>query len=162
MIFGFFAQAADKPEIKEKEAFTYACLPCMGAYGTMAEKIGEFMEAFFKQGLQPQGGLISIYFNDPNKVKESELKWAIGFPVADETTVKAPLKKAKYEKKKVLIYLHKGSYELLPKIYTKLKTYIEKNGLLMVFPSYEFYLNNPQMVKPEELLTRIEIPVEKK
>lgn len=28
--------------------------------------------------------------------------------------------------------------------------------------TYEFYLNSPMEVKPEELLTRIEIPVKKK
>jgi effector-binding domain-containing protein len=35
-------------------------------------------------------------------------------------------------------------------------------GLDIILPTYEFYLNSPMEVKPEDLQTRIEIPVKKK
>jgi effector-binding domain-containing protein len=95
-------------------------------------------------------------------VGESELKWDIGFPVSTDIQVKSPLQMATYEKKTVLEFIHKGSYDLLPTVYKKLAAYIQANQYEMALPTYEFYLNNPMQVKPEELLTRIEIPVIKK
>jgi AraC family transcriptional regulator len=105
--------------------------------------------------------MISVYHNSPEQVKESELKWDIGFPVSAETSVKDPLKKAFYAKKTVLEYMHKGPYEKLVEVYKKLDTYIKEKKMTILLPTYEFYLNSPMQVKPEELLTRIEIPIKK-
>jgi effector-binding domain-containing protein len=149
-------------QVKEKPSFTYVYMSFTGSFKTMPQKIMEFMGEFFKQGLKPGGELISVYHNSPEDVKESELKWDVGFPVSEKTIVKAPLKNGTYEKKTVLEYKHKGSYDLLPEIYKKLTVSIKEKNLTIVLPTYEFYLNSPMEVKAEELLTRIEIPVKKK
>lgn len=120
------------------------------------------MGEFFKQGLKPEGPMFSVYYNSPEEVKESELKWDIGFPIQSETAVKDPLKKGTYEKKTVLEYMHKGPYEKVIEAYKKLDIYIKEKKMTMVAPTYEFYLNSPMEVKPEELLTRIEIPIKKR
>ena len=164
MMLAIFCQASsDNPiQVKEKPAFSYACMSFSGPFTTMPEKIMGFMGEFFKQGLQPAGALISVYHNSPEVVKESELKWDIGFPVPDNTQVKPPLKLTVYEKKTVLEYLHKGSYDLLPTVYQKLANFIKAEQYEIVLPTYEFYLNSPQQVKPEKLQTRIEIPIKRK
>lgn len=149
-------------EIKEKPAFNYVYMSFSGSFSTIPQKIGEFIQEFFKQGLKPSSALISVYHNSPEHVTESELKWDIGFPVAEKTIIQSPLKNGIYEKKTVLEYLHKGPYEKLIEVYGKIQSYMDQNNLTVVIPSYEFYLNSPMEVKPEELLTRIEIPVKKK
>lgn len=157
-----FASGETPIQVKEKPAFSYAYMSFSGSFKTMSQNIMAFMGEFFKQGLQPAGALISIYHNSPEMVEESELKWDIGFPVSAGIQVKSPLKIATYEKKTVMVFTHQGSYDLLPAVYKKLTTYIQSNQYELVLPTYEFYLNNPMQVKPEELLTRIEIPVKKK
>lgn len=154
-----FTYAEEKIKITEKEAFFYAYIDVVGTYNQMSQKIDDFIQQFFKQGLQPAGGLLTVYLNSPEVVKESELKWRVGFPIGNDIVVKEPLKKETYHKKKVLEYLHKGSYENLPKVYEKIHKFLKEKGLEFNLPTYEFYLNDPSQVKPEELLTRIELPI---
>jgi len=161
MVF-LFSEEALSIQVKEKPAFTYVFKSFTGSYKTMPQKIMEFMGEFFKQGLKPEGAMISVYHNSPEEVKDIELKWDIGFPVSGETVVKNPLKMGNYKKKTVLVYIHKGKYDLFPEVYKKLSNYIIEKKLTVVLPTYEFYLNSPMEVKPEELLTRIEIPIKKK
>lgn len=156
------ASSENPIQVKEKPAFSYAYMSFSGPFTTMPEKIMAFMGEFFKQGLQPAGALISVYHNSPEMVKESELNWDVGFPVPDNTLVKPPLKLTVYQKKTVLEYLHQGSYDLLPTVYEKLADFIKAKQYEIILPTYEFYLNNPQQVKAEDLLTRIEIPIKKK
>jgi effector-binding domain-containing protein len=158
---GFLSGSQNEFKIIEKPAFTYVYMSFTGSYKTMPQKITAFMGEFFKQGLQPLGTLLTVYHNSPERVEESKLKWDVGFPLTESVTIKEPLKTGVYQAKKVLEYIHKGSYDKLPQVYQKLNTYIDKKGLTMVLPTFEFYLNNPQQVKPEQLLTRIEIPIKK-
>jgi AraC family transcriptional regulator len=149
-------------QVTEKPAFEYAYMSFSGSFKTMPEKIMLFIGEFFKQGLLPQGALLAVYYNSPDEVAENDLKWGIGFPVSSGTAPGNPLQLGTYEKKTVVEVLHKGSYDRLPEIYQKLGNYIMEKGFTIVLPTFEFYLNSPQQVKPEELLTRIEIPVKKK
>jgi effector-binding domain-containing protein len=154
-----FSQQKDGFQIVEKESFPYVYLGCQGPMGKMPAEISRFIPLFFQQGLQPSGPLLTVYTNSPEEVSEEHLQWRVGFPVASEVTVQAPLKTDRYRKKKVLEYLHKGSYEELPDIYLRIQSYLEENKIEYVLPTYEFYLNDPSQVKPAELLTRIEIPI---
>lgn len=160
-VFFLFSEEASSFQIKEKPAFNYVFMSFTGSYKAMSQKVMEFMGEFFKQGLKPGGPMISVYHNSPEEVKEGELKWDIGFLVTAETAVKEPLKKGIYEKKTVLEYMHKGPYEKLIEVYKKLNTHIKEKKLTFILPTYEFYLNSPMEVTPEDLLTRIEIPVKK-
>ena len=163
MVFGTFSLLSSEViQVKEKSAFCYTYMSFSGSFKTMPQKITQFMGEFFKQGLKPQGALISVYHNSPEQVKECELKWDIGFPISKDISINAPLKKATYEKKTVLEYLHQGGYNKLPEIYQKLAKYIKENGLTVILPTFEFYLNSPMHVNPVDLKTRIEIPVKKK
>jgi AraC family transcriptional regulator len=128
----------------------------------MEKEVNSFMGEFFKQGLTPNGPFLGIYYNNPREVKEEELRWEIGFPVANDADVKAPLNKKEFKSHKAVVYLHTGPYENLDKSYDKVLKYIEDNGYKVVWPVYDKYINNPQMVKPEELKTEITVPIEKK
>jgi effector-binding domain-containing protein len=61
------------------------------------------------------------------------------------------------------VYLYVGPYEKSAGAYTKIMEFIEKSGFKAAGPIMEKYLDmNPQAVKPEELRTEINVPVEKK
>lgn len=145
--------------IVEKESFTYVYLSCQGPMEKMPAEISRFIPLFFQQGLQSTGPLLSVYFNSPAEVPEDQLRWRVGFPVYGEVAVEQPLETDRYQEKKVLEYLHEGSYDQLPDVYRRIQAYLQSNNMEYVLPTYEFYLNDPSQVAAVDLLTRIEIPI---
>ncbi len=163
MMFALLPVSGEEtPVIKDVEGFWYAHMEFTGPYSNMKKEIPVFMGEFFKQGLIPAGQPVSAYFNSLDDVKEEELKWAFGFPVAKGTTVKEPLKLTEFKAQKAAVYLHIGPYEKLLEAYNKILKFIDEKGFKEALPSYDKYLNTPQQVKPEELKTQIIIPVVKK
>jgi effector-binding domain-containing protein len=77
--------------------------------------------------------------------------------------VAAPLLKGEGKATKIAVYLHVGPYEKVGDAYGKVFEFIEKNGYKVAGPPMEKYLDmDPAAVKPEELRTEINIPVEKR
>jgi len=152
--------AEQKVVIKDGTPFWYAKMDFQGSFKNMGKNIGSFMTEFFKQGLQPGGVLMGVYFNNPGEVKEEELKWAIAFPVAKDANVKESLKKVEFNRKKVAVYLHIGPYDKLNQAYDKVFKYAKAKGYEIKWPTYDRYLNNPMQVKPEELKTELIVPLE--
>ena len=150
------------PVVKEVSGFWYAYMDFTGPYSDMEKGINTFMGEFFKQGLIPAGPAVSVYYNSPGEVKQEELKWAFGFTVTKDAAVKDPIKLAEFKTQEAVVYLHIGPYEDLPKAAAKAIKFVETNGLEIVWPTYDRYLNNPQEVKPDELQTELVIPVRKK
>lgn len=157
------ALPAQDVTIQDTTPFTYAYLECSGSYAQIPAKIGEFMQSFFQQGLAPLGNFFGMYLNSPAQVKEEELQWRLGFPVAADSAVAAPLLKGECKATKIASYLYVGPYEKVSDAFGKMFEYIEKNGYKASGPCIEKYLDmNPQAVKPEELRTEINWPLEKK
>ena len=149
-------------QIKDQTPFTYAYLECSGSFSQISGKIGEFMTAYFSQGLNPSGALLAIYFNTPDQVPEAELKWLIGMPVSTDVTPAAPLQKGEFKHPKVASCIHVGPYDKAAETYVKMTAYLELNGWKIAGPAMEWYLDNPMSVAPENLRTEIILPVEKK
>jgi effector-binding domain-containing protein len=59
----------------------------------------------------------------------------------------------------VVSAIHKGPYEEVGVAYTRLFEYIKNNDLKAAGPSRSLYLNDPNEVSEEELLTEVQIPV---
>ncbi len=149
-------------QIKDQKAFFYTYLECTGSYNQISAKIGEFLEAYFGQGLGPFSGLMALYFNSPGEVPEADLKWRIGMSIGKETEPAAPLRKDVFDFPKVAKYLHVGPYDKVGEAYSKIMAYLDQNGWKAAGPAMETYLNNPMEVAPEKLETEIILPVEKK
>jgi len=149
--------------IQDATPFTYAYLECRGSYSQIPAKIGIFMQEFFKQNLMPMGNFFGMYLNSPAQVKEEELQWRLGFPVPADTAVAAPLLKGDCKATQIASYLYVGPYEKVSEAYGKMFAFIDKSGYKVAGPCIDKYLDmNPQAVKPEELRTEINWPVEKK
>lgn len=155
-----FLALGQEAKIQDLTPFTYACLECTGPYEQMGAKIGQFMGEFFKQKLVPAGSMIGVYLNSPAQVKPEELKWKIGFIVSKDAVVAAPLIKAEFNYPKAASIIHTGPYEKVGETFDKLLKFIGSSGFSVAGPVLEKYLNNPMMVKPEELKTEVIIPVE--
>lgn len=156
------AKPEQTPVVKEVEGFWYGYMEFKGSYSKMQTEIQNFMNEFFKQGLIPAGVAVSAYFNSSEEVKEEDLRWAFGFVITKETTVKEPIKKMEFKKQKAVVYLHKGPYENLPKSYDMVWKFIKDKEYKIIWPVYDRYLNNPMQVEPEKLETEIVVPIKEK
>ena len=58
---------------------------------------------------------------------------------------------------RVARFVHKGPYETVGTDYNLLMAWLEKEGLKMDVPAWEVYLNDPDQVPPEELLTECSV-----
>jgi effector-binding domain-containing protein len=149
--------------IRDSTPFSYAYLECTGPYAQISDKVNEFMGAFFKQGLMPAGNFFGMYLNSPGQVKEEELQWRLAFPVAANAVVAAPLLKGECKAAKMAVYLYVGPYDKVGLAYGKIMESVDAGGYQPAGPAMEKYLDpNPGAVKPEELRTEINLPVEKK
>lgn len=147
--------------IQDTTPFTYAYLECRGSYQQIPAKVGVFMQEFFKQNLMPAGNFFGMYLNAPSQVKEEELQWRLGFPVAADAAVAAPLLKGECKATRIAVYLYVGPYDQVGAAYGKVFEFIEKNGYKVAGPPMEKYLDmDPAAVKPEDLKTEINLPVE--
>ena len=163
IVFWVMSLSGQEVMIQDTAPFTYAYLECSGSYEQIPAKIGLFMPEFFKQNLMPAGNFFGMYLNSPGQVKEEELQWRLGFPIAADSAVAAPLQKGECKATKIAVYQYVGPYEKVGDAYGKIFAYIEQNGYKIAGPCIEQYLDmDPSAVKPEELRTEINIPVEKK
>jgi AraC family transcriptional regulator len=170
VVFAFIAIAVltvllqgQEVAIKDATPFSYAYLECKGSYAQIPDKVGEFMTVFFKQGLMPGGNFFGMYLNSPGQVKEEDLQWRLGFPVAAAAVVAAPLLKGECTAAKMAVYLYVGPYDKVGLAYGKIMEFVDASGYKPAGPTMEKYLDqDPGAVKPEDLRTEINLPVEKK
>jgi DNA gyrase inhibitor GyrI len=121
------------------------------------------MQEISKQQVLGDGAPFGLYLNSPREVKsEAELRWLVGMPIPEAATVAVPLKKGAFNFAKVARYLYTGPYDKSAEAYAKIMQYLEANGYRPAGPVMEQYWNDPLTVKPEQLMTEIIIPVEKK
>lgn len=104
------------------------------------------------------GPPITIYHDQEYTEEEGDLEIAI--PITGKVTVSDPSIEVKnLPKRKVVSLIHKGSYETIGMAYKTLYEHIMKNGLEMTGPMMDIYLNDPNTVEPEDILTEIQAPV---
>ncbi len=65
------------------------------------------------------------------------------------------------EECEVISTIHKGRYQDVGPSYDKIVTYARKNNLELQIPARELYLNDPNEVKEEDILTEVQWPVKK-
>jgi len=99
----------------------------------------------------------------PEAVKEANEKGTaaigIAWPVAGEAKGNRTIKAYELPGGKMARIVHRGPYETCEPTYLKLFAWIGEKGLTITGPIREVYLNDPRMVKPEEIATEIYVPV---
>jgi len=114
------------------------------AYGA----IGQYMAEI---GEQPSGAPYAAYFTFDIESMDIE----IGFPVANSLPGKGEIQSGEIPAGKIAQCLYTGPYNKIEPAYNALTAYVEQQGYEATGVAYEFYLNDPGEVAPEELLTQI-------
>ncbi|MDP3801668.1 GyrI-like domain-containing protein [Brevundimonas sp.] len=129
--------------------------------GEISEVMGEAFEtlgAFFaRAGVAPAGPPLAVYRNRDG----ANMKIDIGFPVtaSDAARAEGDVKSALTPSGRALTTVYSGPYEGLKTAYGELEDHLRTAGLPMPSLSWEVYLDDPFTTPPEDLKTRICMPV---
>lgn len=118
--------------------------------GEAFREVWSFMES---RHIRPAAGALSIYYD----YSPSEMTFRAGFTVsaADMGKAQGPVSGDMTPAGEVLYFQHKGSYASLRTDYDLMMPHLEAIGRKMGAPMWEVYLNSPDQVPEEQLLTDV-------
>jgi effector-binding domain-containing protein len=151
----------DSIEIQEGISFWYVCMEFEGAHSQISEKAPLLFEEIYKQELQSKvrGDLFGVFFDSPLLGEGKRSVYALGFIIDKEIAVEMPLIKYRYVFQKIATVIHHGPYETVANSFNNLLASIEEQGLEIDGPPLQIWMGDPRRDKPEELMTKIIIPV---
>jgi effector-binding domain-containing protein len=97
------------------------------------------------------GNLLDMFFK----------KWhlRVGVHLTEEILPSGEFLRGKLENTKYLELTHIGPYQKSTESYKKIWEFAQANNLQLLDEASEYYLNNPRVTPPEQLETRIMVPV---
>ena len=119
-----------------------------GAFASVFEYLGEL-------GEEPAGPPYTAYHNDDMENLDIEA----GFPVAQELPGRGNIQAREIPGGRAATCIHVGSYGDLEHAYSALTQWVRKHGYEPTWVAYEIYLNDPDESAPEELMTRVVLPL---
>ncbi|OAO00022.1 hypothetical protein A8B75_19010 [Sphingomonadales bacterium EhC05] len=119
---------------------------------TMGGAFQNVMDFLSSRQISPIQVLAVYYTYDPDR-----MSFRAGFTVSPDAVTKADgaVKAAVTPAGQVLTFTHVGPYSELRHSYGLMMEYIEKNGLKLGAPTWEIYVDDPQVTPPEQLKTEI-------
>ena len=117
-------------------------------YGTIGQYLGELQQ-------QPAGAPFTAYYN----MDMQDLDVEIGFPVASPLPGTGEVLAGEIPAGRYAACLHIGPYDAVGTAYDALQAWLKEHACEATGVSYEFYLNDPQQVPPQELQTQVLFPV---
>jgi effector-binding domain-containing protein len=104
------------------------------------------------------GPFITVYHDQDYKEEGADIEVAItiaGRVVVDDSSVEVKNLKPR----KVVSLIHKGPYDTIADGYKAILSYVQENDYEIAGPMMDLYLNDPNSVEPEDLMTEIQIPI---
>ncbi len=112
---------------------------------------GEIASLFGTDGITCTGAPFVIYYN----MDMENLDIEAGFPATGASTDHGRVKRSRLPGGEQATATHKGPYDSLEKTYTELSAFCKEQNRIPEEFMYEEYLNSPEEVPVEELLTNI-------
>lgn len=123
--------------------------------------VSSVFEAIFHNGLQPAGPVMTFYLDREFQPEHANIEVCV--PVISAGTIEG------IEGVKLLspgfcaTCTYVGAYSKMGVAYASVLKWIEENGYQIAYAPFDVYMNNPQQVKnPEELVTQVWFPIEKR
>jgi len=153
-----------EPVIKETKNLRVLSKRETGTYGeTIGKLIGDLMNIIMSPENQRNfvkitGPFMTVYHDQEYKEEGADIEVAI--PITGRVVVDDPSVEVKNLKpRKVASLIHKGPYDNIAAGYEAILSYVQENDYEITGPMIDLYLNDPNSVEPEELMTEIQIPI---
>lgn len=148
-------------EEKEVENQKIGLIKHKGKVDDMRGFIDKLLEWVSKNNLKINGNPFAIYYTNPSKVPVDKMVYEVGIPIIGNPSQDSEIETQYIPEHHVISTIHEGKYSSLSETHMKLWDYIFKNDYKADGFPKEIYLNNPDEVYQEELLTEIQIPIKK-
>lgn len=137
-----------------------AALEHRGDYQAIGNTFARLQIGFAASGLAFSRSF-GIYFDDPESVPEKELRAEAGLVTDAAIPALEGIREVKIPAMLCASVLHKGPYAELERAYRHLfRDWLPESGYEAAdFSCFEEYLNDPRETPPQELLTRVHLPL---
>jgi len=135
-----------------------------GSYDkTIGKLIGDLMRVLYapenqRNFVKMVGPVMTIYHDEEYREEGADIEVAV--PVTGKVVVEDPAVEVRnLEPCRVVSLVHRGSYETIGQAYRRLHGYAAEKGLLIAGPMRDLYLNDPNSVSPDEIMTEVQVPI---
>ncbi len=135
-----------------------------GSYDkTIGKLIGDLMRVLYapenqRNFVKMVGPVMTIYHDEEYRDEGADIEVAV--PVTGKVVVEDPAVEVRnLESCRVVSLVHRGSYETIGQAYRRLHGYAAEKGLLIAGPMRDLYLNDPNSVSPDEIMTEVQVPI---
>lgn len=142
--------AKEQPAFTVRERVKNSDIPT--AMGRMYGELVGFMQ---RKGVQVAGPPFAYY----HSWSDQEVDLECGFPVAAPVSGEGKVKPFTLPAVKAVTAMHVGPYHKLMETYTEAERWMRANGHEPATYMWELYLNEPNKVPPEQLMTQIFWPI---
>jgi effector-binding domain-containing protein len=118
---------------------------------------GSLMQAFGREGVAPAGPPLIVYHDVIDDTTDGDIEICV--PIGGTMAEGGEVYERELEGGTMASTVHHGPYDQIGAAYHTLTAWISEHGHDVAGPPREIYLNDPQTVPPEELLTRVEFPI---
>ena len=124
---------------------------------TISAGFGALMGAMGRDQLVPTGPPLIVYHDVIDEETEGDVEICV--PVSGAVSEGDEVYGRELPGGPMAATVHRGPYDQIAPAYQTVTSWISEHGHEMAGPPREIYLNDPQEVAPDELLTRIEFPI---
>jgi effector-binding domain-containing protein len=139
-------------------------LPFTGSYDQTMKKLDHLMGWLLRVGHPYSETPRALYYDDPSKVPEDELRAEVCLPIEEECEPRDEFKRIELPAVTVAYATHEGPYSRIPQLYEEIFEWIRENGYRYIedMPTREVFLKTyGQTDDPEQYVTEVQVPVEK-
>ena len=149
-------------EVKDVPPAQVVFLRHVGPYDEVGKTWGRLMQWAGMRGLLGPGvRMIGIVHDDPEVTPPEKLRYDAAVTVTRPIEPQGEFGTLELAGGRYAVATHRGPYEALSRTYHQIYgNWLPRQGYdVRDCPAFEEYLNSPQGTKPEELLTRIWVPI---
>lgn len=149
-------------DIATQPARRLAALAHQGAYTEIGQAFEQTAAIFTARDLwHNTGGMIGVYYDDPDATPSDQLRSHAGVVIPADAPIAPPLEEVTLPQGRYAVMHFKGPYAGLPAAYQYLYgSWLPQSGEEVGdHPPIEVYLNQPQNVAPDDLLTDVCLPL---
>ena len=122
---------------------------------TMGQIFGELMPV-----VQSEVRCIGPPFAYYDSWSDDETDMVVGFPIAGEGVTKGRIRPFELPAARAAVAMHIGPYDKLAESYREMMEWMKANGHQPAGFMWEEYLNSPDEVSPDKLMTRLIWPID--
>ena len=118
---------------------------------------GSLLQALGRAGTAPAGPPLLVFHTVIDEETDGDIEICV--PVSQTVADDGEVYRRELEGGPMATTMHRGPYEEISPAYHTIAGWISEHGHEIAGPPREIYLNDPQTVRPEDLLTRVEFPI---